>query len=140
MVNAGCEIEDLAFYTSIQNRLISVQRGTFARLETYGVIRLAVSRSSAAIPSCSRTRHPLTWTPMEPPSTLKVSDFSNTRLAIPFLDANQQQIALLLAWQLLLLQKSQLECIQALPFAGRDIHHDIVEVDINWNGYSNTEY
>jgi len=68
---------------------------------------------------------------MEPPSALKVSHFSNTRLAIPFLDANQQQIALLLAWQLLLLQKSQLECIQALPFAGRDIHHDIVEVDIS---------
>jgi hypothetical protein len=32
---------------------------------------------------------------MDPPSVRKVSDFSNTRLGIPFLDAKKQHIVLL---------------------------------------------
>lgn len=55
--------------------------------QAYTVIRWAVSLSSAATPSCSRTRHPLAWTPMPAPSARRLLDFSNTRLAIPFLGA-----------------------------------------------------
>lgn len=51
----------------------------------YTVISCAVSLSSAATPSCSKTRNPLACTPMPAPSARRLLDFSNTRLGIPFL-------------------------------------------------------